>query len=65
VFGIDRPPPKDYRQALVYIGKPVNLKDYFPNFQRDRATTVTQLVDELQSRVQQNLDTLAQSYDET
>lgn len=71
VFGIDRPPPKDYRQALVYIGKPVNLKDYFLDFQRDReawtesnrATTVTQLVDELQSQVQQNLDTLAQSYD--
>jgi len=61
VFGIDRPPPKAYRKALVYIGQPINFKDYFPAFQRDRATTITQLVDDLQSRVQQNLETLAQS----
>jgi len=69
VFGIDRPPPKDYRQALVYIGKPMNLKDSFPAFQGDglagfqkehRAATITQIVDALQSRVQHNLDTLAQ-----
>ena len=60
VFGIDRPAPKDYRQALVYVGKPMNLKDAFSDFQADRSATVTQLVDELQSRVQQNLDILAQ-----
>lgn len=68
VFGIDRPPPKDYCQALVYIGNPLNLKDYFPDFQHDReaptesnrTTTVTRLVDQLQSQVQQNLDILAQ-----
>jgi len=60
VFGIDRPAPKDYRQALVYVGKPMNLKDAFSDFQADRSATVTRLVDELQSRVQQNLDLLAE-----
>ncbi len=60
VFGIDRPPPKDYRQALVYMGHPINLKDFFPAFKRDHATTVTQLVDQLQDTVQKNLDFLNQ-----
>jgi hypothetical protein len=58
VFDIDKPPPKGYRQARVKIGEPVNLKDFFPAYQRDRASTVNAVTLKVQQAVQQNLDLL-------
>jgi hypothetical protein len=58
VFDIDKPPPKGYRQARVKIGEPVNLKDFFPAYQRDRANTVNAVTLKVQQAVQQNLDLL-------
>lgn len=60
VFDIDKPPPKGYRQARVKIGEPVNLKDFFTNYQRQRAGTVNAVTLQIQQTVQQNLDLLNQ-----
>lgn len=58
VFDIDKPPPKGYRQARVKIGEPVNLKDFFADYQRDRAGTVNAVMLKIQQAVQNNLDLL-------
>ncbi len=60
VFDIDKPPPKGHRQARVKIGEPLNLKDVFADYQRDRAYTVNAVMLEIQQAVQKNLDLLNQ-----
>lgn len=60
VFDIDKPPAKGYRQAKVKIGEPVNLKDFFADFERDRAGTVNAVTLKIQQSVQHNLDLLNQ-----
>lgn len=59
VFGIDQPIPKGYRQARVFIGEPINLKDFLPSFQSDKTTTVNTLIQQIHQTVQTNLDYLA------
>ncbi|WP_353259138.1 1-acyl-sn-glycerol-3-phosphate acyltransferase [Prochlorothrix hollandica] len=58
VFNIDQPSPKGHRQAWVALGEPLNLKDYLPAFQADRAKTVQDLTTHLHQVIQQNLDSL-------
>ena len=58
VFDIDKPPPKGYRQARVKVGELVNLKDFFADYQRDRAGTVNAVMLKIQQAVQNNLDLL-------
>jgi Acyltransferase len=60
VFEVDQPQPKGHRQAILHIGEPVNLKDYFSAYQRDRSATVNLLLDRLHGTMQKNLDELAQ-----
>ncbi|MGK7874706.1 MAG: lysophospholipid acyltransferase family protein [Xenococcaceae cyanobacterium] len=60
VFDLDKPPPKGHRQATIEIGEPVNLKDAFADYQRDRKGTVNTLVNQLQRAVQEGLERLNQ-----
>ncbi|MDX2213672.1 MAG: 1-acyl-sn-glycerol-3-phosphate acyltransferase [Oculatellaceae cyanobacterium bins.114] len=55
VFKIDQPIPKGYRRVLMHVGDPVNLKTYFEQYQSDRPTTITTLVEHLRQTVQNNL----------
>lgn len=59
VFNIDKPRPKGDRQALLHVGKPINLKDWFTDYQQNRAGTVNTVVQIIHRQVQQNLDSLA------
>lgn len=61
VFKIDQPPPKGHRRASLRTGEPVNLKDYFAVYQKNRTETITTLVNQFQQTVQSNLDRLSQS----
>ncbi|MEM8604904.1 MAG: lysophospholipid acyltransferase family protein [Cyanobacteria bacterium P01_H01_bin.121] len=56
IFEIDQPPPKSFRQAKIMLGEPINLKDYLSAYQGDRATTVEQVVTQIQDSVQTQLD---------
>jgi hypothetical protein len=58
VFGIDRPTPKAFRKANLYVGKPLRLLDFWADYQRDRTNTVRQLSQSIQATVQSNLDSL-------
>ncbi|MDJ0532855.1 MAG: 1-acyl-sn-glycerol-3-phosphate acyltransferase [Xenococcaceae cyanobacterium MO_207.B15] len=66
VFEIDQPKPKGFRQAIVKIGTPVNLKDFFADYQRERECkertsdnkTVSEVMLKIQQEVQNNLDLL-------
>jgi 1-acyl-sn-glycerol-3-phosphate acyltransferase len=60
VFEIDQPMPKGHRQALLEVGEPVNLKDYFPAYTKERSRTVDYLLQHLQSTMQKNLNGLAE-----
>lgn len=62
VFGIDQPPPKGYRNVLLRIGEPVNLKDHFERYQRERSGTITTVTQQIQQTVQSNLDSLNSSF---
>jgi 1-acyl-sn-glycerol-3-phosphate acyltransferase len=55
VFAIDRPRPKGHRNAIVRIGDPVNLKDYWESYPENRAGTVEVLTQQMQQAVQRNL----------
>ena len=59
VFAIDRPPSKGHRQAWLKVGDPVNLKDYFSAYQRDRNETIESLTRQIQQAVQENLKAIA------
>lgn len=61
VFGIDEPRSKGQRQAFLRIGEPVNLKDYFTDYQTHRTATVNQVVQQLHQTVQRNLDILSEA----
>ena len=60
VFDIDKPPPKGYRQVRIKVGEPVNCKDFFEDYQRDRTYTVNTVMLKIQQAVQENLDLLNQ-----
>jgi 1-acyl-sn-glycerol-3-phosphate acyltransferase len=59
VFNIDQPPPKGRRLAKVEAGEPINLKDYFPVYQKNRTATINQLTLTAQQSVQQCLDQMS------
>ncbi|UBF23917.1 1-acyl-sn-glycerol-3-phosphate acyltransferase [Kovacikia minuta CCNUW1] len=58
VFQIDQPPPKGHRKARVKVGEPINLREHFDAYQKNRSGVVNQLVLQIQKTVQQNLDLL-------
>lgn len=58
VFRIDYPVPKAHREVLIKVGDPINLKDYYPDYRRDRTTTTNTLTQRLQDMVQTNLNIL-------
>jgi 1-acyl-sn-glycerol-3-phosphate acyltransferase len=66
VFDIDKPKPKGFRQAIVKIGDPLNLKVFLSEDQRERdskeRTSRSNQVDlvmlQIQQQVQNNLDLL-------
>jgi hypothetical protein len=58
VFQIDQPQPKGFREARIKVGEPVNLKDWFGAYQRDRPGTIAALVQRFQQEVQANLNGL-------
>jgi hypothetical protein len=58
ILGIDQPRPKGHRQALFHVSEPINLKDWFSDYQRDRAGTVTALTQKIHHLVQQGVDQL-------
>jgi 1-acyl-sn-glycerol-3-phosphate acyltransferase len=58
VFAIDQPVPKGHRKAQIKIGKPINLKDFFEAYQKNRTSTINQVVMTIQQSLQQNLDRL-------
>lgn len=58
VFAIEQPPPKGHRRVVLRVGQPLNLKDHFPAYRRQRGETAAQLTTELQQRVQELLDKL-------
>lgn len=59
VFHIDHPSVKGRRKALISLGEPMNLKDYFAAYQADKTATVENLAAKMQQRVQKNIDLLA------
>jgi 1-acyl-sn-glycerol-3-phosphate acyltransferase len=59
VFGIEQPIPKGWRQAFLYVGKPINLRQFVPDFRSDRTTVVQALNQQFQDQVQENLNHLS------
>lgn len=57
-FNIGEPVPKAHRRAIVQVGEPVNLRDYFDAYQHQRASTVDHLAQQLQQQVQALLNAL-------
>ncbi len=60
VFDIDQPPPKGHRQAILQVGDPVNLKDYFAAYAQERSATVDLLLKQFQGTMQKNLNELSE-----
>jgi hypothetical protein len=56
VFNINQPPPKGHRIARLKVGEPVNLKDAFDAYQKNRSQTINQFVMGIQQTVQENLN---------
>jgi 1-acyl-sn-glycerol-3-phosphate acyltransferase len=55
VFRVEIPKPKGLHEGHLKVGKPVNLQDYAAQYKRDRQGTVTQLTEQMQFEVQNNL----------
>ncbi len=62
VFNIERPRPKGHRQAILQVGEPVNLKDYFKAYKEDKEGTVQAVTLQMQQAVQNELDLLQKKY---
>ncbi|KGF71879.1 hypothetical protein DO97_14690 [Neosynechococcus sphagnicola sy1] len=56
VFNIDQPRPKGQRQVCLHIAEPLNLKDWFPDYQQHRSRTITTLTDKIHQTVQHHLE---------
>jgi len=61
LFGIDQPPPKGDRIVEAHIGEPVNLRDWFEDYRRDRTSTTNLLTEKLRQAVQDGLDQMNRS----
>ena len=55
VFETDQPPPKALRKAYIRIGDPIDLKNHFQAYQKNKITTIETLRKQVQEIVQQNL----------
>jgi 1-acyl-sn-glycerol-3-phosphate acyltransferase len=60
VFNIEAPSPKGRRKAFLYVGEPINLRQFLPAFEADRTSTVQEVTQQFQTQVQENLDALNQ-----
>jgi hypothetical protein len=58
VFKVDQPKPKAFRQLHLYVAEPINLKDWFADYQRDRSSTIKQVTEKLHQIVQHHVDQL-------
>lgn len=58
VLGCDEPPPKGIRIARLVTGEPLNLRDWFEEYQSDRNGTVDRVTEKIRSAVQIKLDQL-------
>ncbi|MBD2103436.1 1-acyl-sn-glycerol-3-phosphate acyltransferase [Leptolyngbya sp. FACHB-261] len=56
VFAIGQPVPKGHRKVIIHIGEPINLKDHFQQYQKNKSSTVNAIVQQLQQTVQHNLE---------
>lgn len=56
IFNIDQPKPKANRNVYIRVGDAVNLKDHFESYKENRTETIEKLTNELQNRVQKNID---------
>lgn len=56
VFNIDRPRPKGHRQALLRVAEPLNLKDWFADYQQNRTIIVKTVTQKIHQQVQENLE---------
>ena len=56
VFNIDKPRPKGHRQALLHVAQPINLKDWFADYQQNRTVIVNTVTQKIHQTVQQKLD---------
>lgn len=61
VFGIGEPVPKGHRKVMIRLGAPLNLRDYFHNYQAAKTLTINHLTHCLHQNVQRNLDRLNQT----
>lgn len=51
----DQLPPKGHREAIVFIDRPLNLKDFYEAYKRDRSAAVEEVTQKLRYTIQQNL----------
>ena len=58
VFDTDQPPPKAPRMAYIRIGDPIDLKDYFEAYKKNKVTTIETLREKVQQIVQENLQAI-------
>lgn len=58
VFKIDQPTPKGHRKVYIQVDHPLNLKDYFADYQRDRTGAIALLTEKLRQTIQENLNQL-------
>lgn len=61
LFGIDQPQSKGDRIVEAHIGDPINLKDWFEDYRRDRSATTDYLTEKLRQEVQNGLDRMNRS----
>ncbi|MEP0892306.1 MULTISPECIES: 1-acyl-sn-glycerol-3-phosphate acyltransferase [unclassified Leptolyngbya] len=61
IFGIDQPPSKGDRIVEAHIGDPINLKNWFEEYRRDRSATTDHLTEKLRQEVQNGLDRMNRS----
>lgn len=59
VFQVDRPPAKGLRLAQLGVGEPINLKDFYGEYESDRAGAVDQLTGQMREQVQLQVDRLS------
>lgn len=55
VFNIDQPPPKGFRRAYIQLSDPINLKDYYEAYCRDRNSVIQQVTTKAHDAVQAKL----------
>jgi hypothetical protein len=56
VFQLDKPSRKGTRQAMIKISKIIDLQDYYPSYQENKAKAIENLTETIQQLVQNNLN---------